>query len=238
MARIGISAGHGAGDAGAVYQGLQEQNLTRSISRRAAEILRIHGVGVVEVPDNLSLTQTIQWLNNQPLNDFVIEVHINSGNGTGVEAWHYAGGNNPSARLSQHLANALAAESGLRNRGIKDETTNRHGRLGFVHDTRDNASLVECGFIDGDFNFLNSASGIEKMARGVARGSLSFLGQAWKPELLNPKPPTPSPVVSDATWAKIAKESKEWVFGYKTHGTVTQRMAKAIEIYKRNGVTK
>lgn len=51
-------------------------------------------------------------------------------------------------------------------------------------------------------------------------------------------PLTPSPVISDATWAKIAKESKEFVFGYKTHGTVTQRMAKVIEVYKRNGVTK
>lgn len=238
MARIGLSAGHGAGDAGAVYQGLQEQNLTRAITNRAADILRKHSVGVVVVPDNLNLSQTIQWLNNQPVNDIVVEVHINSGNGTGVEAWHYAGGNNPSARLSEHLANALAAETGLQNRGIKDESTNRHGRLGFVHDTRDNASLVECGFIDGDYNFLNSQTGVEKMARGVARGCLSFLSVAWKPELLNPKPPASTPVVSDATWAKIAKESKEFVFGYKTHGTVTQRMAKVIEKYKQNGVTK
>ncbi len=238
MARVGLSAGHGAGDAGAVYQGLQEQNLTRSITNRAADILRKHSVGVVVVPDNLDLVQTIQWLNNQPVNDLVVEVHINSGNGSGVEGWYYQGGNNQSSNLSSHLANALAAETGLPNRGIKDETTNRHGRLGFVHDTRDTASLVECGFIDGDYNFLNSASGIEKMARGVARGCLSFLGLAWKPELLNSTPPTPAPVVSDTTWAKIAKESKEFVFGYKTHGTVTQRMSKVIEAYKRNGVTK
>lgn len=233
MKRIGISAGHGAGDSGAVYKNLSEAVLTQRIAKRAATILRAHGVGVVEVPDNLDLINTIRWLNSQPVNDLVIEVHINSGGGTGLEVWDYAGTGNASDRAAKHVLDAMVAETRLRSRGTKDELTNRHGRLGFVHDTRDVAILAECGFIDGDYNFLNSDAGIEALARGVARGCLSYVGLSWKPELLNSQPAKPK-----ADPVKAVEESKAYVFGYQTHGTVTQRMAKVIEAFKRNGISK
>lgn len=38
-------------------------------------------------------------------------------------------------------------------------------------------------------------------------------------------------------WDAIAKESRPFVFGYQTQGTVTQRMAKIIAIYKKYGIT-
>lgn len=188
---IALSAGHGAGDAGAVYKDLQEASLTVKIVKKTLPILQAHGVQTREVPDNLNLFQTIQWINQvhsvSPF-DLCLEVHINSGGGTGVEAWHYAGGG-PSKTLSQHLADAMAAETGLKNRGVKDESTNRYGGLGFVHDTIPLASLVECGFIDGDYAFLKVDENLGRMAKGVARGCLSYLGIPWKPELIAPAPP-------------------------------------------------
>jgi len=36
----------------------------------------------------------------------------------------------------------------------------------------------------------------------------------------------------------IVLESSKYVFGYKTEGTVTQRMAKTIEAFRKYGVTK
>lgn len=194
---ICLSAGHGAGDPGAQYKELSEEVLTRAITKRAVEIIRKHGVGCLEVPDNLTLIETIQWINvrgNQI--DICVDVHINSGGGTGVEGWNYQGGPNESDRLSQALANSCAVESGLPNRGIKDESTNRFGKLGFVHDTHPIAALIECGFIDGDYNFLRVDSNLTKLAQGVARGCLIYLGIKWNPILVvggTPAPQAPPP---------------------------------------------
>lgn len=189
MKTICISAGHGAGDPGVVNKNLKEADLTIKIASRAVGIIRNHGVDCLYVPDNLTLVQTIQWINARASQiTITVDVHINSGGGSGVEGWNYQGGPNESDKLSQFLADACAAESGLPNRGIKDETTNRYKKLGFIHDTTPIAALIECGFIDGDYNFLNNPESIEKLARGVARGCLSYLGLPWKPELLNPKP--------------------------------------------------
>lgn len=238
---ICISAGHGAGDVGAVYKNLQETDLTIKIASRAADIIRKHSVECLYVPDTLTLVETIQWINNRTNQiGIAVDVHINSGGGSGVEGWNYQGGPNESDKLSQFLADACAAETKLPNRGIKDETVNRWRKLGFIHDTNPTAALVECGFIDGDYDFLASQKGIEAMARGVARGCLSYIGVSWKPELLasNPPPTTPTTTVSPDSLAKAAQESRAYVFGFQTMGTVTERMTKIIEIYKKYGITK
>lgn len=229
---IALSAGHGAGDAGAVYKELREDNLTIAITNRAAEIIRKHGVDCLVVPDNLTLSQTINWINARAGQiGIAVDVHINSGNGSGVEGWNYQGGPNESDKLSRFLADACAAETGLPNRGIKDETLNRWKRLGFIHDTTPIAALIECGFIDGDYGFLRSSAGVEKMARGVARGCLSYLGVAWKPELLNAATPKPATV----NWDAIGKEAAKPIFGWQVEGTLTERLAKAQAIYKKYG---
>ena len=224
-----LSAGHGAGDPGAVYGGLQESVLTLTITHRAVEMVRKHGVDCLVVPDNLTLIETIQWINNRSGQiSFAVDVHINSGGGKGVEGWNYAGGPNESDKLSQYLADACAAETGLPNRGIKDETLNRYRKLGFIHDTVPTAALIECGFIDGDNAFLKQDANLTKLARGVARGCLSYLGIPWKPSVL-----APAPVI--VNWEAIAKEAMKPVFGYVVEGTPTQRLKKAQDIYKKHG---
>ena len=192
MKIVALSAGHGAGDVGAVYKNLKEAELTVKITDKAAEILRTHGVGVLDVPDTLTLQGTINWINARAEIDLCVEIHINSGGGKGVEGWNYAG-QSESDKLSQFLVDGLAIETGLPNRGIKDETTNRHGRLGFVHDTKPLAVLVECGFIDGDYDFLTKDENLTNLAKGLVRGIVSYLGIPWKPPVVPtpPQPPTP-----------------------------------------------
>lgn len=189
---ICISAGHGAGDVGASNKNLRENELTVKISKRTSEIIRAHGVDCLYVPDDLTLVQTIAWINERGDQiTIAVDVHINAGGGSGVEAWNFQGNGNESDKLSQFLSDACSVESGLYNRGIFDETKNRYGRLGFIHDTTPIAALVECGFIDGDFSLLSTPNGIEKMARGVARGCLGYIGVAWNPTLINPQNPIP-----------------------------------------------
>ena len=190
---ICLSAGHGAGDVGAVFKDLQEATLTDKITKRALDIIRKHGVDALEVPSDQTLVGTIAWINQRAAQiNICVEIHINSGGGSGIEGWNYVGGPNESDKLSQFLVDAAVAETGLPNRGIKDESTNRHGRLGFVHDTIPIAALLECGFIDGDYDWLKKDENLTRMAKGVARGCLSYLGIKWKPELLTP--PTTSPI--------------------------------------------
>ena len=204
MKTIAISAGHQPGvDSGAVYKDLKEAELDVKIIKYVAPILRQHGLGVLEVPDNLTLVQTIAWINARTDQiDLCLEAHINSGGGTGVEVWHYHD-TSPDLIASEELAlfvvNALSAETGLKSRGIKDEATNNHGKLGFVHDTKPNAVLAECGFIDGDYEFLKSDQNLERVAKGIARGIVSYLEIPWQPNLPTPpqpQPPVPAPVPS------------------------------------------
>ena len=206
MKSLALSAGHSLSDPGAIRLDLREADLTRKITAYATDYLRAHGVGVINIPDNLDLVQTIRYINDRAANlDLCVEIHINAGGGTGIEGWNYAGVSE-SDKLSQFLVDAAVAETGLPNRGIKDESTNLHGRLGFVHDTTPLAALLECGFVDGDYAWLKQEENLKKMAKGVCRGIVSYLGIAWNPGLITPVPPAvPTPVPVPPTTSAVTR---------------------------------
>ena len=185
---ICLSAGHQPGyDPGACSGGLEEAELNVKIVEKTARIIRSHGVGCLVVPDNLNLPQVVGWVNDRADQiDVAVEVHVNAGGGTGVEAWHYTK-SEPSKKLAQFLADAMAVETGLKNRGAKDEKDCRFGYLYFVHNTKPLAALAECGFIDNDKDreLLKTNEGLEMFAKGVARGILGYIGVDWKPPTSN-----------------------------------------------------
>jgi len=188
MKTIALSAGHSNTDPGAVYNGLVERDLVEKIVAYASQIIRAHGVGVLNPPSDLSLTQTIKWINDRADNiDICSEIHINSSSkpntGVGLEGWYYRN-SEESKKFASFLLDAMAVESGMSKlRGVKDEkTANIWGRLGFIHDTKPLACLMECGFIntDEDRKVLSSEDGLYNLAKGVARGVVSYLGIEWK----------------------------------------------------------
>lgn len=188
---ICLNAGHSLTKVGASHDGLKENELNMNIVGKTAEILRIHGVDTLTVPDNLSLVATIKWINERADQiDIAVACHINSNKGTGVEAWHYMG-SDKSRELGQFLVDAVVVETGMKDRGVKDEITNRYKRLAFVHDTLPLAALIETGFIDHieDRKTLSSEEGRMRIAKGIARGILGFLEKDWKPDLLIKKMP-------------------------------------------------
>ncbi len=211
MKTICISAGHYTFDPGAVYGNLQERDLTIEITNAVAEMLRLHGIGVLDVPDDIDLVGTIAWINARASQiDCAVEIHINAGWGTGMETWYYHA-DVTSKKLAQFINDACIAETGLKDRGVKDEFTAPPGRLGFVHDTQPLAVLTECGFIDGDNNFLSNKENRYALAKGVARGILSYFGITWSPSLLTPvtpQVPTPTPPPVESPSDKAIKEIK------------------------------
>ena len=201
MKTVCISAGHQPGfDNGASSDGLYEAELTIKISDKVVEILRKHSVPTLYVPNNISLVSTIDWINDraEQIDGCAVDIHINSGGGTGWEAYYYGNGNNESSKLSQFMVDALVQEAGLVSRGIKSEYSTRHKKLGFVHDTIPVAALVECGFIDTHMDriLLKSDDGIYEIAKGVARGILGYIGAIWDPSLLNEQTLPPEENVS------------------------------------------
>jgi N-acetylmuramoyl-L-alanine amidase len=210
MKTVCLSAGHAPGlDPGAVFEGLVEADLNIKIVRKAADFVRKHSVGVLEVPDNLNLVETIKWVNERDYQiDVAVEVHVNAGRGTGVETWYYQD-SQKSQKLAQFLVDGLAVETGLPNRGTRDETTSRWGQLGFIHESKPLAALVECGFIDHhiDRNLLVSDSGLEKFSKGLARGLVEFLKVGWQPALLYPPEAevVAKPVVDEVLSKRVEK---------------------------------
>jgi N-acetylmuramoyl-L-alanine amidase len=194
---ICLSAGHHDKDSGAVSGNLVERDLTIKITNWAVEILQKHGLTVLDVPDNIDLVGTIAWINERASQiELACEIHVNAGGGHGMETWYYHA-DETSKKLAQFINDACVAETGLPSRGVKDEFNSPPGKLGFVHDTIPLAVLTECGFIDGDNNYLSNDENLTRLAKGVARGIISYLGLKLTLELLNPSPvPTPIPPVS------------------------------------------
>lgn len=229
MKTVIISAGHSLSEPGAVYlPGGKENFLTIELVKLIATYLRSHGIGVLEVPDTLSLLDTIKWVNGRASEgkiELAVEVHCNASvdkNARGVEAWYYhdfatGHGDEDSKRLSQSMVDGINVESGLPIRGVFDESTNKWGRLGFVHDTKPLASLVECGFVSNevDKSILISDVGRSNIAKGVTRGILTFLGEAWKPELINPTTDVPAEDAKD----KLINELKTELESLKKSST-------------------
>lgn len=189
--RVILAAGHGGGDNGAAAQGTTEAHETVQITNKVADILRGKGVEVVLVPHSLNLGPTIDWINARykGLEDgLAIEIHKNSGGGTGSEVWTPSYPDATSKANAKAIADALAAATGQRNRGVKEAQHNRWGRLGFTDDTRTYALLIEAGFIDVDP--VNDAAD-SKYAQGIANGILKIFGStavAPTPAPANPAP--------------------------------------------------
>ena len=132
MARIFLSAGHGgfedgAIDPGAVAGGTTEaEEMKRTRDLIEAE-LNNHGFTVLSVPDNLSLRETIRWINNRAdRGDVALEIHADAATpaARGASAFFIAG-NNERREDANVLLNAFLNGAGgvvKHGTGVKPDT--------------------------------------------------------------------------------------------------------------------
>lgn len=196
-----LAAGHGGGDSGTTGQGTTEAAQCIDIVNRVADKIRTDGqISVYVVPHELGLVDTINHINQRfgVGAGYCLEVHKNCCGAKGVEGWFYAA-DGESARLMKIITDALAAETSLPNRGVKDERTNRHGKLGFIHDTKPTAGLIEAGFIDLD---PVGAEANDRYAQGVFKGVLGLWGLSPKvaPQPQPQPAPAPAPAPTPVEW--------------------------------------
>lgn len=183
MARIGLDAGHGGFDPGAVgVTGLKEKDVTLAITLKVSEILRKAGVDtyLTRIFDealgsnvNEDLLRRTQQLNSQQIN-YVISIHINSAGNKDANyiSTFIQGKGGEAEKLAKKVQPKLVHATGWPDGGI------RVANLHMTRETKMPAILVECGFISNaeQEKQLKDPATQNKLARAIADGILEYLG--------------------------------------------------------------
>jgi len=183
--KIFFSAGHNnVGDNGAIVNEFKESEIVMSIRDKVKDILK----DAIFVPDNLSLRETIDFINAQSLpDDLCIEIHLNS-NGDkevrGTEAYYIS-----DPKLALHFSKIIAEycdfinlgakdiqkkeESlGFDNRGARPDSQTHVGSLGFLRQTHCQSVLIELCYLSNflDRSYIISENGQNKVAEAIVKG--------------------------------------------------------------------
>lgn len=171
-----ISLGHGGGDGGARANGTTENAEVAKVAELARELLQTQGVEIGIVPDG-TLQQRTRWINSNKV-DAVIELHLDSAPGaTGCTLFYYDGFSNL-AKIGEDLLSVYSKYSTIKSRGVKPDSSTRHGRLGIIRDTRPLAFLLELGFIQNDLYTVREKAGI-----ALAQTILQYLNKPLMTEI-------------------------------------------------------
>jgi len=206
MANLKIWMGHSGAEKGAVGL-VVEDDITRQARIWSVEYARSCGHSVGTDNDDMSLSQRIAASQN---GDGLIEWHVNSGGGTGIEVW-YSTGSAKGKQLAQAVVNAGATASGMQNRGVKASNTNRFGSLGILDRTKPAAVLVELFFLDSASDVAVWNAHGKEMVVAMTKAFLESLGVQSTPTGQAPTPSKPSPSSpAPSQPAKSEYEVKAW----------------------------
>lgn len=117
--------------------------------------------------------------------DIYISVHANAfGDGwndaNGIETLVYRVGDNGQTQLAKLVQAKLIAETGLKDRGVKERTD-----LAVLRETKMPAILCECGFMTNrnEADLLRSDDYRRKVARAICKGVCAYYGKKYIPEV-------------------------------------------------------
>jgi len=168
---IGLVAGHGGNDSGAVCpDGLQEATINRDVAERTASLLRRAGFRVELLQEFDPRLQGYEAM-------AFVAIHSDSclNNVSGFKVARFAGSQAPaeSDRLVDSLYQEYAATTGLQPHTdtITQDMREYHAFRAISPSTP--AAIIEVGFMGGDRNLLTRRPDL--VARGIARGIAVFL---------------------------------------------------------------
>jgi hypothetical protein len=183
MGQIFISAGHGGYedgvfDPGAVLTNTTEASEMIQVRDLVVAELRSRGFSVLAVPDDLSASQTINWINARcRLEDVALEIHagtIGDPAVRGAAVFHIT---NNDIRLTQAelvLLAMLRRVPQLRSRGVRADTDSPLGRIPFCRDVNCPSLLSELGFLSNPEDLTILQNQRRDVALGIADGLASW----------------------------------------------------------------
>ncbi|WP_125767375.1 N-acetylmuramoyl-L-alanine amidase [Lapidilactobacillus wuchangensis] len=198
MAKIANWMGHAGSEPGAVGI-VVEDDVTRQARAWSVAYMRACGHTVITDNDDMSLVQRISASNAA---DAIIEWHGNylgTGTAYGTEAWYSQFDKGPGIRAAQAIT-AAAAKYGFANRGAKNSSANRYGRLGILDDPNPVAVLVELFFIDNAGDVARWRANGKAFVEAMSAAFLASLGFKSTPDgaVATPKPVAPSKPVANS----------------------------------------
>ena len=186
-----LDAGHGGGDPGAVGNGMKEKDITLEVTQKVRDILKGKGYTVImtrENDSNPSLDSRVNLCKNNSSPDMLVSIHVNSGGGTGTEAFYtdrYSNLTTNSYALAKRLATNVANSTGMVKRGdangVKHERESAPRQLALLTCSKAPSALIELAFIDApsskpDVNVLRNKRSV--LAQAVADAVMAGLPAA------------------------------------------------------------
>ena len=184
MNKIAFLVGHGEGksggyDPGAVSGTHHEFKIAREIASYARDYYNKNYEETAELMNYggyLYLTERIAKVNAGDY-DFVAEIHLNAGGGTGTECYYHIGGSK-GKKYAEAITKNSAAAFGVKNRGAKTKA-NSAGKdyFAIIRETKPTAVLIETLFIDSsDLKHIDDAAGQKKCGEAIAKAVAEVRG--------------------------------------------------------------
>lgn len=187
MSKIVLTIGHGKSDKGGYDSGAvskdkkyHEYKIAREIGKYAQTYYNKHyseQCDLMNYDGNLSLQERINKLKDNTY-DFIAEIHLNAGGGTGTECYYH----HLSVRgrkYAKEITNNIASAFNVKNRGSKTKLgSSGNDYFGIIRSTKPCAVLVETLFIDtnSDLNKIKTAEGQKKCGEAIAKAIAKVRG--------------------------------------------------------------
>ncbi len=205
-----LDAGHGLTTAGkqtmnGKYGVIKEWELNNKILLFIMEYLKDYAITIYRTDDptgkkDISLLERVKRCNAYgPV--LFISIHHNAGGGTGIEVYWHTKGTQEDKKIAEIVAPKLAAETGLKNRGVKQEAWT-------VLTCKATAILVEGGFMDtkSDYEYMCTEKGQQDYAKAIADSVIEYLALEKKDVEQKPvqeENQSQSTETTDGTWYQV-----------------------------------
>lgn len=188
MSKICFIVGHGQSkdggyDPGAVSGNHHEFKIAKKIAKFAQTYYNSNyteQADCMNYDGDLYLTERIKKVNATDY-DFIAEIHLNAGKGTGTECY-YSKGDTKGKSYAQAISKAIATAFSVKNRGAKTKVTESGtDYFGIIRQTKPTAVLVETLFIDStDVGFIDDTVGQKKCGEAIAKAVAEVRGAKKK----------------------------------------------------------
>lgn len=183
MGQIFISAGHGGFESGSRDPGVEVLGTTEAAEMKAIRDLvepelRSRGFEILAVPDDLSSTQTLDWLNArcQP-RDVALEIHggaFSSPGARGASVFYIAENAVRKSHAELLLLALLRRVPQLPSRGARPDTATGTGSLAFTRRVNCSSLFMEVGYLTNPDDLGLIQNRRRDIALGIADGLASW----------------------------------------------------------------